>query len=62
MFIQIMHVLSASYPDIVVVNKEVAYVQIIGAAVPADCNITSKEAEKVESTGTFLLNLCHCGK
>ena len=40
--------LLAQLPDIVVVNKEVASVQIIDVAVPADCSITSKEAEKVE--------------
>ena len=40
------HVLSARRPDVVVMNKEEASVQIIDIAVPADCNITSKEAEK----------------
>ena len=43
--------------DIVVVNKEEVSVQITDVAVPADCNITSKEAEKVEKYGTFQLNL-----
>ena len=42
------HVLSARRPDIVVMNKEEASAQIIDVAVPADCNIASKGAEKVE--------------
>ena len=56
------HVLSARCPDIVVMNKEEASAQIIDVAISADCNVTSKEAEKVESTGTSLLNLCHSGR
>ena len=42
------HVLSARCPDIVVMNKEEASAEIIDVTVPADCNVTSKEAEKVE--------------
>ena len=38
--------LSAHNPDIVVVNKEEASIQIIDFAVPAGCNVTSREAEK----------------
>ena len=36
------HVLSVQCLDIVVVNKEIASVQIIDVAVPADCNVTSR--------------------
>ena len=42
------HLLSARHPDIVAMNKEEASAQIIDVAIPADCNVTSKEAEKVE--------------
>ena len=54
-----MHVLSALHPDIVVVNKEVASVQIIDVAVPADCNITSKKVEKYRDLSIELTYICH---
>ena len=41
------HVLSARRPDIVVMNKKETSAQIIDVAIPADCDVTSKEAEKV---------------
>ena len=49
--------LSAWHPDTVVVNKEEASVQIIDVAVPADCNITSKEVEKVEKYSNLFIEL-----
>ena len=54
-----MHMLSALHPDIVVVNKEVAFVQIIDVAVPADCNITSKEVENYRDLSIELTYICH---
>ena len=42
------HVLSTRHPDIAVMNKKETSAQIIDVAVPADCNVTGKEAEKVE--------------
>ena len=51
------HVLSAWRPDIVVVNKEVNSVQIIDVAVPADCIVSSKEAEKVKKYSDLSIEL-----
>lgn len=51
------HELSAWHPDIVVVNKEEASVQIINVAVPADSNVTSKEAVKVEKYRDLFIEL-----
>ena len=51
------YVLSAWHPDIVVVNKEVNSVQIIDVAVPADCIVSSKEAEKVKKYSELSIEL-----
>ena len=42
------HLLTASCPDIVVINKLQKTVQIVDASVPSDCNVAQKECEKIE--------------
>ena len=57
------YVLSAQCPNIVVMNTKEASAQIIDVAVPVDCNVTSKEAEKVEKYRDLSIELMsHCGK
>ena len=61
-YIRLVILLTNNKNNIALVNKEVASVQIIDVAVPANCNVTSKEAEKVEKYTNFSAALCHCGK
>ena len=49
------HVVSAQCQDIVVFDRNQ---QIVDVAVPSDCNVALKEAEKIKSIKTYLLN-CH---
>ena len=42
------HVLAAQCPDIVVIDKHQKVVQTVDIAVPSDCNVTTKESEKIK--------------
>ena len=42
------HYVAAWHPDIVIIDKCQKMVQIIGVAVPSDCNVSAKEIEKIE--------------
>ena len=57
MFIQIMYCQLGVLILCMVVNKEVGSVQIIDVAVPADCIVSSKEAEKVKKYSDLSIEL-----